>query len=45
VDNQDAKNGHYIVSDGTIKFDAYSDVMDYKINDAVRVTVLKGDYT
>lgn len=45
VDDSDCKNGHYIVSNGTIKFDAYSDSQDYRNNDSVRVTILKGDYS
>ena len=45
VDDRDYKNGHYIVSDGTIKFDAYSESQDYRIDDAVRVLIIKGDYS
>lgn len=45
IDDRDHKNGHYIVSDGTIKFDAYSESQDYRIDDAVRVLVIKGDYS
>ena len=45
VDDANRKLGHYIVTDGAIKFDAYSDSQNYKINDVVRVTILKGDYS
>lgn len=45
VDDTNASIGKYKVSDGTIKFDAYSDTDTYKVNDAVRVSVLKGDYS
>lgn len=45
INDNDSKNGRYIVTDGTIKFDAYSDSQTYKVNDVVRVTILKGDYS
>lgn len=45
VDDKDYKNGRYVVSDGVIKFDAYSDSQTYRVNDVVRVTILKGDYS
>lgn len=45
VDDSDKEKGHYIVSDGTIKFDAYSSDVNYKIDDQVRVTILNGDWS
>jgi hypothetical protein len=45
VSNLNADKGVYTVTDGTIKFDAYSEVVDYKVNQAVRVNIPKGDYT
>jgi hypothetical protein len=33
VDNSDRKNGCYTVTDGTIKFQAYSEVTTYKVDD------------
>lgn len=44
VDDSDKKNGHYFVSDGTVKFDAYSSDAEYKIDDQVRITILNGDW-
>jgi hypothetical protein len=40
-----AAYGLYVVSNGTIKFDAYSDVTNYEVDEAVRVTIAKGDYS
>lgn len=45
VDNAKANEGLYVVSDGTIKFDAYSESIDYKVDQAVRVNIPKGDYS
>lgn len=45
VDDSGRKQGRYVVTNGTIKFDAYADSQDYKVNDVVRVTILKGDYS
>ena len=45
VDNSDRKNGCYTVTDGTIKFQAYSEVTTYKVDDQVRVSIPNGDYT
>jgi hypothetical protein len=33
VDDNDKDRGHYIVSDGTIRFDAYTNDTSYKEND------------
>lgn len=41
----DKTNGHYIVTDGSIKFDAYSDSTKYRVDDIVRVTIPNGDFT
>ena len=45
VDDSDAKTGHYVVNDGSIDFDAYSEDTDYVNNENVYVTVPKGDFT
>lgn len=45
INDSDKENGHYIVSDGTIKFDAYANDLNYKIDDQVRITVLNGDWS
>lgn len=45
VDASDASNGHYIVNDGSISFDAYSEDTGYKTSESVYVTVPKGDFT
>lgn len=44
VDNSNKDRNYYTVTDGNIKFDAYSDNVDYKVDDQVRVTVLNGDF-
>lgn len=44
IDDSDKNQGHYIVSDGTIKFDAYSNDLSYRIDDQVRITILNGDW-
>lgn len=33
VDDNEKTKGHYIVTDGTIKFDAYTESEKYKVND------------
>lgn len=45
VDDSDKDRGHYVVSDGTIKFDAYTNDINYRIDDQVRITVLNGDWS
>lgn len=45
TDTSKASRGLYVVSDGTIKFDAYSEVTNYKVDEAVRVNIPKGDYS
>ncbi len=45
IDDSDKQKGHYIVSDGTIKFDAYTNDINYKIDDQVRITILNGDWS
>lgn len=45
TDASDSKNGRYQVTDGTIRFEAYSDNDKYKVNDQVRVSIARGDYT
>ena len=45
VDNSEIqKRGFYTVSDGKVRFKAYTDVTDYKIGDQIRVTVPNGDF-
>lgn len=41
----DASGGKYIVSDGAIKFEAYCDITNYRVGQAVYVMVPKGDYS
>ena len=45
VDDSDRKNGHYIVQEGSVKYDAYCAEDKYRNNDLVRVSILNGDYT
>lgn len=45
VDDSDKKNGHYIVTDGNIKFDAYTTNVNYRADDQVRVSILNGDFS
>ena len=45
IDDSQKANGKYIVSDGTIKFDAYTNDLNYKIDDQVRVTIMNGDWS
>lgn len=45
TDDSDSKNGKYQVTDGTIRFDVYSDSDKYKINDQVRVSIANSDYS
>ena len=45
IDASDSKNGRYQVTDGTVRFEAYSDSDKYKVNDQVRVSIIKGDIT
>lgn len=45
VDDSKKAQGHYVVSDGNIKFDAYTNDTNYKVDDQVRVTVLNGDWS
>ena len=45
IDDKDKARGHYVVSDGTIKFDAYTNDIGYKIDDQVRVAILNGDWS
>ena len=45
VDDSDRKNGHYIVKEGSVKYDAYCAEDSYRINDLVRVSIPNGDYS
>ena len=45
TDDSDKEHGHYIVTDGTIRFDAYVNDMNYKTGDQVRVTIMNGDWS
>ena len=45
VDDNQKKNGCYVVTDGTIKFNAYVSDATYKKDDQVRVSVLGGDFS
>lgn len=44
VDDTDRANGRYIVSDGAVKFEAFSEVTNYKEGTVVYVTIPNGDY-
>jgi hypothetical protein len=52
IDNSDKKNGRYIVSNGSAKFEAFINMQgnndkspEYKVNDSVRVSIPNGDYS
>lgn len=52
IDASGKKDGKYVVSNGSMKFDAYVNtsgekdkIPTYKLNDSVRVSVPNGDYT
>ena len=45
VDSSDSINGHYMVNDGSITFDAYCESSDYVVDESVYVTIPKGDFT
>ena len=45
LDNSDAKNGHYIVSNGSIRFDAYSEKTSYSKGNNVLVKIPGGDFS
>lgn len=45
IDDSDKEKGHYIVSDGTIKFDAYSESNKYRKSNQVYVIIPQGDYS
>jgi hypothetical protein len=45
VDDSLRKNGKYIVSDGSINFDAYCVSGEYLNGESVLVTIPNGDYT
>ena len=45
TDDSDKEHGHYVVTDGTIRFDAYVNDMNYKTGDQVRVTIMNGDWS
>lgn len=45
IDDKDSNNGKYIVTDGSIKFDAYSEATKYRNGTSVYVTIPQGDYS
>ena len=45
VDDSEAASGHYVVNDGSIDFDAYSEDTGYVNDENVYVTVPNGDFT
>lgn len=45
VDDRDKDRSHYVVTDGSIRFDAYTNDTSYKVDDVVRVSVLNGDFS
>ena len=45
VDNSEIeKRGFYTVTDGKVRFKAYTNVTDYKVGDQIRVTIPNGDF-
>ena len=44
IDDSDAVNGWYVVSDGAVRFKAYSEIK-YKTNDKVRVSIPRADFS
>ena len=45
VDNGEIeKRGFYTVTDGKVRFKAYTNVTDYKVGDQIRVTIPNGDF-
>ena len=45
IDDSDKEHSRYIVSDGSVRFDAYTNDTSYKVDDMVRVSVLNGDFS
>ena len=45
IDDSDKARGHYVVTDGTTRFDAYANDINYKTDDQVRVTIVNGDWS
>lgn len=45
IDDSDKTNHWYIVKYDNIKFKVYSENIDYKKNDSVRIQVINGDFT
>lgn len=45
IDDSNKARGYYVVTDGTIRFDAYANDMNYKTDDQVRVTIMNGDWS
>ena len=45
INDEDSMNGHYVVNDGSISFDAYCEDSSYRKDESVYVTVPKGDFT
>lgn len=45
TDDTDRANGHYVVTDGSIKFDAYAENTYYMINDKVYVQIPLNDWS
>lgn len=45
VDDSKKEQGYYTVTNGNIKFDAYTDDTSYRNDDQVRVSILNGDFS
>lgn len=45
TDDSDKSRGHYVVSNGTLEFDAYSTDTEYNKDDQVRITILNNDWS
>ena len=45
LDNSEAEEGKYLVSDGSVTFSAYSQDKTYNINDSVYILLMNGDFS
>jgi hypothetical protein len=45
IDDTEKNKGKYIVNDGAVKFDAYSDIHNYRKGNSVLVTIPNGDFS
>ena len=45
IDDSKKEQGYYTVTNGNVKFDAYTDDTSYRNDDQVRVSILNGDFS